>query len=225
MTSSKRSAEKWVEATVNEHARGSLVVAGTYVLIAFAGLVFWFGFTFGLMFMFSLVLMVIGLGISVYYVFVVWALQLLLYPIVRRKDGGQWEIARDVDGNVYVVKPENDLGSPAAGSEGDSAFTNRGVFAGLFFAVPLALDESWRQLVRAARIRKIEREPLVKVVEVLITEQRKVTFEELNQQMSSDNLVRALDAASHLPGFQFFAGEPQGVTLIGNAIEEALTTG
>lgn len=210
-----RSAEAWVKASAKARMRESLVIAGSYVLIAFAGLVLWFGLVFGLMFIFSFLLIVFGIGLSVNYVFVVWGLQLVLYPLVRRKEGGNWEVAQDVDDNVHVIKPDVE-------TKEDTAFTNRGIVAGLFFAVPLAIDESWRQVQRAWRAQKVEREPLATVVAILMKEQRKMTFQELGETVGNDTLYRAMKAARIVPGFQFFGNEPQGVALNTSALEEAL---
>jgi hypothetical protein len=207
------SVSRWVHATVRDHARGALVVACGYLLVAVAALGMWFFVIYGLMFMFALVLTAIGVGVNVYVVFAVWLIQLVLYPLVRRPQAGEWEVATDVDGGVYVVAPERV-------STGDHAFTHRGVFAGLFFAVPIALEEAWREFRRWRRFARVETEPLARMASVLLDHQRKVTLAELQREMSSDQLARALIGARSLPGFQLFAGEPQGVALTDGAIRE-----
>lgn len=210
-------AAQWVEGRVREHSIGGLVSASAYLLLALAALGLWFGVVYGMMFMFAMVLVAIGIGVNVYVVFAVWGLQVVLYPMVRRNRSVAWDIERDVDGNVYLVKPEND-------PSGEHGFVNRGIFAGVFFACPIALEEAWREFTHLLKLRKIDSEPLTRMAGVLLDEQRKVTIEDLGNHMGGDALARALSDARLLPEFQFFANEPQGIAVTAEAIDKVHAT-
>jgi hypothetical protein len=208
------SIERWVEKTVREHSRAALIHAGTQFVLALAGLGLWFGVSWGLMFMFSIVLSALGVGLNGYMLITLglWAVQCGLYLVVRQRGNPAWEVSTDVDGNVLVSAPEH------AAESGE--LSHRGMLASIFFCVPVAIEDAMRAFRRALHIRRTHAEPLTRLTAELFEVQRKVSFEDLSQQMSSQTLKTAVSDATWLPGFQMFANEPQGISLTGTAIEE-----
>ena len=218
MRTNNHIAERWVETTIREHARGAVMAGMGYLLVAFVGVVLWFGVAFGLMFMGAIVLTSMGISPNEYkyVVLALYVVQCGLYLFVRQKNSDRWEVSADVDGGVYVVPPDR-------AASADHGLMHRGILKSLFFAIPIALEEAFQEFARAARIRRVDRPTLARLTDKLFESQKKVTFDELGQQIGTEALKTAVEDASVLPGFQLFANDPQGVSLTSSAIEEFTT--
>jgi hypothetical protein len=216
----QRRAERWLKMCMQDRARGAWLTALGHFAIAVFACVAWFGITWGLMFMFAMIITAIGISFT-FIVYAVYALQAGLFVFVRRKTTPRWEVSQDVDGEVVVIPPDNSKAGNYAYNQ-DHGFSFKRVYIALFFAAPIALDEAWREISEAARIRKLNMEPAAQLAAMLIEEQRKLTFAELKQRWQGSGFDQAIQVAAELKGFQLFSHDPQGVALTDSAINELL---
>lgn len=213
-------AQRWLSAGVRDRVRGAFAAAAGYVFIACLGIVAWFGITWGMFFI--LAILFTGLGIGPYVLLgLVYISQAAVFPFIRRPHAPQWEIARDIDGNIVLSPPDSSHQTDYAYNQ-THGFSFKRVYISLFFATPIALDEAWRELREAARIRKLKQEAAARLAALLIDEQRKFSLAELREHMDADEMEEAITIAAKLTGFQLFANEPQGVALTDTAIDELL---
>jgi len=216
-------AGRWLDGVVGRSVRVKRLAALWHAMIGLGFCAFWWVAVVGTLYGLWFVLAFAGIGLPKPYWFGVgvYLFQFGLFPLVRRPEPQRWEVAHAVDGEVCAIPPDHtNAGNYAYNQDHDFSF--RRAYVSVFFAAPIAFDEAWRDGRDAARLKCQPREPAARLAAVLLTEQKRLSFAELEHRWRSTDLKDALAAAAELPGFKLFSSEPQGVALTESAIDELL---
>ena len=209
----------WLDAVVCSSVRVNRLAALGHCVLGLVALVAWFM----LLFTVSFVARLFGSPFNpTWFAVIVIVAQFIAFAFVRRPALERWQIAPGVDpGEIIAVAPDNSQAQHYAYNQ-DHGFSFKRAYFALFLAAPVALDEAFRDWREGTRLKRLQREPAARLAALLLTEQKKVTFDELANHWRGDDLVVALQTAAELPAFQMFGNEPQGVALSNSAIDQLL---
>jgi hypothetical protein len=216
------SASEWARQNIASRFRDELITALGLALFAIASAFVTTFVVFGLFLMFGIVLG--SLGIPPPHPMLIApatvVIQLIVFYAIKPKDVPSLSVERTEDtGELILVRPHRSE-RPSYFHNQEGAGSLRHIVATIGLCTAVAIYEVLRHLKKAMQIKANNAEHVAYLTDYLNDRGMKATLSEIERDLHSIDLAELLPQIERLPGFNLVMGEPQGVALTDNALEE-----
>jgi hypothetical protein len=216
------SASEWARQNIASRFRDELITALGLALFAIASAFVTTFVVFGLFLMFGIVLG--SLGIPPPHPMLIApatvVIQLIVFYAIKPKDVPSLSVERTEDtGELILVRPHRSE-RPSYFHNQEGAGSLRHIVATIGLCTAVAIYEVLRHLKKAMQIKATNAEHVAYLTDYLNDRGMKATLSEIERDLHSIDLAELLPQIERLPGFNLVMGEPQGVALTDNALEE-----